>query len=295
MVARPYGGIGGRVEMHLAGSFSNRENDDAEFAPDLHFFKRLTSEGAAVVHAHLFDARIEPDFLSGEIQKLLHVRFEKRLRHSMPGAVVRSKYEVGSGAAQLVFRFFLGDAGRKKQLRVEGLRRENQKQVIRVRGEGGDEATGAIDSDVAQSFVPAGVGENGQEAGLHRALDTLLVAIHDYELRAGVGQFVRGAAAHAPVSAKDDVALQFIDHIFDTSLSEKLIQLQFDHGLRHGADRQQHDDDAEQDQEAVEDAACAAERVDLAIAHRGYGGEGHVKRVEHRIVFNHDKPNGATG
>ena len=90
------------------------------------------------------------------------------------------------------------------------------------------------------------------------------------------------------------MALQFFDHDFDPSLSEELVQLQFDHRLRHPADRQQHDDHAKQNQERVEDPARTAESTNLAIAHRGHGRQGHVECVEDRVVFDQDKADRAT-
>ena len=102
-------------------------------------------------------------------------------------------------------------------------------------------------------------------------------------------QLLRRAAAHAAETAQDDVALQFIDHVLDPSLSEKLIELQLDHGLRHRADGQQHEDHAEQNQKRVKDAARAAQRVNFAVADRGDGGQRHVERVEHRVMLDEDE------
>src|SRR5258706_364347 len=127
--------------------------------------------------------------------------------------------------------------------------------------------------------IPAGV------LDLH-PLDFVVAAVHDDERHAGLPQLFRGTAAHAAESAQDEVSIEFVDHVLDTPLSEKLIQLQLDHRLGHGSYGQQENNYSEENQERIEDPSRVAERMDFAISHRGYGGQRHIERVEPGIILN---------
>jgi hypothetical protein len=86
------------------------------------------------------------------------------------------------------------------------------------------------------------------------------------------------------------VPFQLLDHVFDPSLSEKLIELKFDRGLRHRSDGEKDYHHAEGDQERIEDTPGMAQRPNLAVPHGGHRGERHVERVEERVAFDDDEP-----
>ena len=105
-------------------------------------------------------------------------------------------------------------------------------------------------------------------------------------------QFLGRAAAHAAESANNEMILQFVDHAFIPPLVEDLSEFHLDDALRHGADSDEDDGDTEGDQECVEHAPAVAERMDLAIAHRGHGGERHVEGVERGPAFDQRETGG---
>ena len=93
-------------------------------------------------------------------------------------------------------------------------------------------------------------------------------------------QFAGGAAADAAESADDVVILEIVDHAFFPPLADRVAELEFDDGLGHGADGDEEGGDSEDDQEGIEDASGVRERMNLAVAHRGHGGQGHVERIK---------------
>ena len=119
--------------------------------------------------------------------------------------------------------------------------------------------------------------------------------VDDHEGRALQPQLIRRAAPHPAEAADDEVAFQFFDHFLDPPLSEKLIQLQLDDGLRHGSDGQQHHAHAEKNQERIEHPPDVAQRTNLAVTHGGHRGQRHVERIEHRIMFDENKPRRTAG
>ncbi len=105
-------------------------------------------------------------------------------------------------------------------------------------------------------------------------------------------QFGGGAAADSPESTDDVVVFQLLDHTFVPPTAEDIAELAFDDGLGHCADSDENGGDAEEDQDRVEDAARARERMDLPVSHRCQGGEDHVEGVERRVMVNKNQANG---
>jgi hypothetical protein len=169
---------------------------------------------------------------------------------------------------------------------VQALGGQEDEKVVGVGGEGGDQAAGAVDGDVAQGFVARGISEDGEHAGRHGALDALGLVIDHDEGDAGVLQLGCGPAADASESADDEVILELVDHMFVPPLANGFAELQLDDGLGHGADRDEDGGDPEKDEEGIENAAGAGEGMDFAVAHRGHGGEGHVEGIEGRVAVN---------
>ncbi len=205
----------------------------------------------------------------------MHMRLEQRLRHAVPGAAVRGEDEIRACPPHFLGRGFLVHARRKLQARVESLGGKNQEQIIGVGRQSGDQPLRLGDTQFAQGVVPARVGAYGQQARFDGAFGPVLVFVDDHEGHTRLFQFIGGGASQAAEPAHDVVPFQLVDHIFDPSLSKKLIQLQFDQRLRHGAHREKDDGHAEGDQKGVEDTARVTQRADLAIAHRRHGGQGH--------------------
>ena len=108
-------------------------------------------------------------------------------------------------------------------------------------------------------------------------------------------QFAGGAAADAAEAANDVVILQIVDHAFFPPLADGVAELEFDDGLGHGADGDEDGGDAEDDEEGIEDASGARERMDLAVAHRGHGGQRHVEGIERRVVVDDGEADGSDG
>ena len=245
---------------------------------------------------NLLDVYIQSGALRGEIDELVDVRLEQRLRHAVAGAVVGSEHEVRARAAHLLFGSFLVDARRQTQARVQRLGRQNQKQVVGIRTQRGDQTAGLADTQIAQRIVIAGIGRHAQHPQFHGTLYPVFILVDHHEMarpRAAVHR--PRPCPQTPEATDDVVALQFVDHIFDPSLSEKLIELEFDRSLRHGAYSEKDDHHAERDEKGIKYAPGMAQRPNLAVAHRGHGGERHVERVEDRIVFDHHEADGSEG
>ena len=115
---------------------------------------------------------------------------------------------------------------------------------------------------------------------MHGALHAVRIDVHDDEGHAGVAEFDGGAAADATESADDVVVFEVVDHAFFPPLANGVAEFQFDDGLGHGADGDEDGGDSEHDQEGIEHAAGVGERMDLAVAHRGHGGQRHVEGIE---------------
>ena len=199
--------IGRGVEHHFAVGLADGEDDHSHFGVDLHAGNGRVDERAAGRNAHLLDVDLHVQILGGEIDELLNVRLQQRLRHAMAGAVIRSEHKIGARAAQLLFRRLLCDARRERDLRVQRPRRENQKQVVRVGRQRGDQALRAVDADFAQHLVAARVGQHGEHSLFDGSLYFFLVIIDNDELRALLPQLIRRAAAHPAEAADDEVAV----------------------------------------------------------------------------------------
>ena len=187
---------------------------------------------------------------------------QQGLRQAVAGDGVRREYGVGAGAPHFLFGALLGGARGDVDLRIEALGGEQDEEVIGVGGEGGDQAAGALDADLAQGLVAGGIGGHGQHAGEHGAFGAFGVDIDHDEGHAGVLQFGGGAAAHASVAADDVVILQLVDHAFIPPLADGVAEFELDDGLGHGADGDEDGGDAEDDEEGIEDAAGVGERMD---------------------------------
>ena len=81
------------------------------------------------------------------------------------------------------------------------------------------------------------------------------------------------------------MSVELLDHPPGPPLSKVFSQFQLDDALRHGADGEEHDGDAEEDQEWIEDPAGMAERMNLVVTHGADGDHGHVERIEQWVVF----------
>src|SRR6185436_10645279 len=53
--------------------------------------------------------------------------------------------------------------------------------------------------------------------------------------------------------------------------------------------------DSEENEEGIEDAGAAGERMDFSVTHRGHSGKGHIEGVERRIAVDHREPDGPDG
>ena len=88
---------------------------------------------------------------------------------------------------------------------------------------------------------------------------------------------------------------QIVDHAFVPPLADGVAEFELDDGLGHGADGDEDGGDAEDDEKGIEDASGVGERMDLAVAHRGHGGEGHVEGIEGRVAVDDGEAHGADG
>src|SRR6185369_293067 len=93
-----------------------------------------------------------------------------------------------------------------------------------------------------------------------------------------------GAASDASEATDDEVILELVDHAFVPPLADDVAELQLDDGLGHGADGDEDGGNSEEDEECVEHAPGMRERMDLGVTDRGQRDQGHVERVEDRVM-----------
>ena len=210
----------------------------------------------------------------------------------MPGAVIRSKHKVRPRPPHFLFRRLFINPRRQMQPRVQRLSRENQKQIIRVRRQRRNQPTGLVDAHVAQRIVATGIRRHAQHPQFHGALHPFFIFIDHHERHARPPQLIGRPAPQPPEAAHDVVPLQFLDHVFNPSLSEILIQLQLDRGLRHRPHGQKNGHHAERDQEGIEDPPRVAQRPDLAVAYRRHGSQRHIERIEDRVTLDQHETDG---
>src|SRR3982074_2284433 len=121
---------------------------------------------------------------------------------------VRSKDSVGSRTAQLLARFFFRDARHNRQPWVQGLRRENDEEIFRIRGQSSDQSLRFEDTSLPKADVLCGIRDNGKHSCCRRLCNTLLIAINHQEGSVCPLTFITSVPAPAAKTEDDQMVVQ---------------------------------------------------------------------------------------
>ena len=240
--------------------------------------------------AHEFRHGVDEDALHAQLHLVLvqhhieeahDIRVQQQPRHAPPADLVGAHDVRGASGLQLPLRAQLGVARDDGQRRVHLPGHEHHQHIVRIAGQGADEALGAAHAGLLQHMLVERIAVQ-DDFVLHARVGAALrlIRFHDDEGHARLLQLPGGLEAHLPQAAHDDVASNPFQALLHATLLEIALQIAFDD---EGGEIRNRVGGHAQTQHQVEDGEKLGGRGDiphLPEAHREQRGDGHVEGVQ---------------
>src|SRR5882762_1971979 len=120
---------------------------------------------------------------------------------------IRSEDRVGSCAAQLLSGLIFRDSRHNGQPWIQSLRRENDEEIFRIRGQSGNQSLRSQDACLAKAVVLCGIRDDGKHSCGLRLGNTLLIAINYQEGSVCPLKFITSVPAHTAKTADDEMVV----------------------------------------------------------------------------------------